>query len=392
MADTYRFCPSCGGAARARGCSRPASRSGSCARNAASGPLPRSEGRRRHDHPRPTTRGRIVLVRRAIEPGYGLWVFPGGYVDRGEEVTAAALREAREEAGLDVRLDGLVNIYSYPERPLIIIVYARTWIGGELCTDEECLEARLFPPEEIPWDELAFRSTHEALRDYLDGRVQPHPLDCRFRPPRRNVNQRAGRARAAMCRLKPLQLPVVYFWLPAKPCPGESSVPRMSYNGTLQMKNRTLSGRVVDSRCCGSRRVHQLRARELDRSRRRRPRATARCWEPGPRRRIIPSPSTCTDFKWTVTEQTATSARGSFSATCAGDLKLTGTAEGTLQQPDDHRVESAGQRDRPRTCTSCAIALTGPRNGRDRLDQHPVLRHTCLGKVSGVESIRRSGV
>ena len=53
-----------------------------------------------------------MLVRRAIEPGYGLWVFPGGYVDRGEPLTSAAIREAREECGLDVRLDGLVNIYS----------------------------------------------------------------------------------------------------------------------------------------------------------------------------------------------------------------------------------------------------------------------------------------
>ena len=114
---------------------------------------------------------RIVLVRRAIEPGYGLWVFPGGYVDRGEEITAAARREAREEAGLEIRLDGLVNIYSYPGRPLTIIVYSATWIGGELCTDEECLEARLFSPEEIPWTELAFRSTHDALRDYLGGRI-----------------------------------------------------------------------------------------------------------------------------------------------------------------------------------------------------------------------------
>ena len=86
---------------------------------------------------------RLVLVRRAIEPGYGLWVFPGGYVDRGEEITSAAIREAREEAGLDVRLDGLINIYSYPGRPLIIVVYAASVVGGDLCTDEECLEARL---------------------------------------------------------------------------------------------------------------------------------------------------------------------------------------------------------------------------------------------------------
>ena len=116
---------------------------------------------------------RLVLVRRAIEPGYGLWVFPGGYVDRGEALTAAAIREAREECGLDVRLDGLVNIYSYAGRPMVIVVYTATVLGGELCSDDECLEARLFRPEDIPWDSLAFRSTHEALRDFLAGRTQP---------------------------------------------------------------------------------------------------------------------------------------------------------------------------------------------------------------------------
>jgi 8-oxo-dGTP diphosphatase len=112
---------------------------------------------------------RLVLVRRAIEPGYGLWVFPGGYVDRGEELTTAALREAREESGLDVRLDGLVNIYSYSGASPIIVVYAASIVGGELCADDECLEARFFDPDQIPWNELAFRSTTEALRDYLDG-------------------------------------------------------------------------------------------------------------------------------------------------------------------------------------------------------------------------------
>jgi len=109
----------------------------------------------------------LVLVRRAIEPGYGLWVFPGGYVDRGEEVTSAAIREAREESGLDVRIDALVNIYSYGGRSPIIIVYAATALGGELRGDDECLEASLFRSNEIPWDSLAFRSTTEALRDYF---------------------------------------------------------------------------------------------------------------------------------------------------------------------------------------------------------------------------------
>ena len=116
-----------------------------------------------------TSDSRLVLVRRAIEPGYGLWVFPGGFVDRGEALAAAAKREAREESGLEVTLDRLVNVYSYSDAAVIIVVYAATAIGGDLCGDEECLEAKLFRAEEIPWDELAFRSTREALREYLDG-------------------------------------------------------------------------------------------------------------------------------------------------------------------------------------------------------------------------------
>src|SRR5215210_9141741 len=87
---------------------------------------------------------RIVLVRRAIEPGYGKWVFPGGYVDRGEEITLAAIREAREESGLDVRIDRLINIYSYAGRAPIVVVYAATRLGGELAVDDEGLEAKAF--------------------------------------------------------------------------------------------------------------------------------------------------------------------------------------------------------------------------------------------------------
>lgn len=116
---------------------------------------------------------RIVLVRRAIDPGYGKWVFPGGYVDRGETLPAAAIREAREECGLEVRLDGLVNIYSYAGRAPVIVVYAATATGGTLCADDECLETAEFDTASLPWDDLAFRSTHDGLRDYLAGLLHP---------------------------------------------------------------------------------------------------------------------------------------------------------------------------------------------------------------------------
>ena len=112
-------------------------------------------------------RRRIALVKRAIDPGYGKWVFPGGYVDRGEEVQRAAVREAREETGLDVHIDRLINIYSYTGRTAVIVVYAATMIGGALACDDESLEAKFFEPEAIPWDELAFRSTGEALQEFL---------------------------------------------------------------------------------------------------------------------------------------------------------------------------------------------------------------------------------
>lgn len=88
-------------------------------------------------------------------------------MDRGERVEDAAIRETREETRLDVRLTGLLNIYSYIEHPVIIIVYTAEVIGGFLAAGDETLEARWYPLSEIPWPELAFASTAEALRDFL---------------------------------------------------------------------------------------------------------------------------------------------------------------------------------------------------------------------------------
>jgi mutator protein MutT len=111
--------------------------------------------------------GGIVLLRRAIQPSYGKWVFPGGYVDRGETPEAAAVREAREEAAVDVKIQRLVGLYAYPGNAVILIVYAGAVTGGSLQMDEESLDIRIFPPAGIPWDQLAFPSTTQALRDYL---------------------------------------------------------------------------------------------------------------------------------------------------------------------------------------------------------------------------------
>ena len=166
----YRFCPRCGGPLERRSLKATEPDRLVCAAcsfvfyldpKIAVGTIIRTDSKR------------LVLVRRAIEPGYGKWVFPGGYVDRGEPLTVAAVREAREECGLDVRLDGLVNIYSYPKRAPVIVVYAATAIGGALSCDEECLETAEFDTGAIPWSELAFRSTQEGLQDYLAGLLHP---------------------------------------------------------------------------------------------------------------------------------------------------------------------------------------------------------------------------
>ena len=162
--DGYRFCPVCGGSLESRLLKQGDPRRLVCVAcgyvfyldpKLAVGTVIRDE------------QGRIALVRRAIEPGYGKWVFPGGYVDRGEEVQRAAVREAREETGLDVRIDGLIDIYSYAGRTPVIVVYAATMIGGCLGCDDEGLEAKFFEPDAIPWEELAFRSTSEALKEFL---------------------------------------------------------------------------------------------------------------------------------------------------------------------------------------------------------------------------------
>jgi ADP-ribose pyrophosphatase YjhB (NUDIX family) len=115
-----------------------------------------------------TLDGGIVLLKRGVEPALGKWVFPGGYVDRGESVQDAAVRETKEESQLDVKLGPLLNVYSYPRSPNVIVVYTAEVIGGRLAAADESLEARIYSATELPWHELAFESTRDALNDYIN--------------------------------------------------------------------------------------------------------------------------------------------------------------------------------------------------------------------------------
>ncbi len=111
--------------------------------------------------------GGVVMVRRSIEPGYGLWVVPGGFVDLGEVVEDALVRETQEETLLTVRPIRLLNIYSYPDHRTVIAAYVTEYVSGELTAGDETLEARVFGLKEIPWPKIAFSSTKEALREYI---------------------------------------------------------------------------------------------------------------------------------------------------------------------------------------------------------------------------------
>jgi ADP-ribose pyrophosphatase YjhB (NUDIX family) len=110
--------------------------------------------------------GRLWLLRRGFDPSAGLWTFPGGFVDLGESVEEAARREAKEELEIDVELTGLVGVYSRPQDRVVLVVYDAK-PRGEPQPTPEAPEVRAFAPDQVPWDELAFWSTEQALRDVL---------------------------------------------------------------------------------------------------------------------------------------------------------------------------------------------------------------------------------
>ncbi len=119
-----------------------------------------------------TATGELMLIRRGIEPGRGLWAQPGGFMEIDETVRDGAVRETREETGLIVEPGAIVGLYTRPEAAIVVIAFEAAIVGGAPVATPEALEVRPFRPEEIPWPDLAFRTTVWALRDWV-RRVRP---------------------------------------------------------------------------------------------------------------------------------------------------------------------------------------------------------------------------
>ena len=107
---------------------------------------------------------RILMVKRDIEPMMGRWSFPSGYVDRGEVVEEAAVREVREETNVEVALDRLLGVYSREGAPVILVAYSASIVGGSPSAGDEAQAVRLFPADDLP--PLPFPSDPEIIADW----------------------------------------------------------------------------------------------------------------------------------------------------------------------------------------------------------------------------------
>lgn len=112
--------------------------------------------------------GKLLLGRRNMNPGIGMWSFLSGYVDRGENVEEAAVREVKEETNLDVQLEDLIGLYSQTDNPHVLLAFRATIINDDLhalsADPEEVSELAFFTPDEIP--ALAFPFDKQILHDW----------------------------------------------------------------------------------------------------------------------------------------------------------------------------------------------------------------------------------
>jgi len=114
-----------------------------------------------------TDQGDLVLIRRAINPGYGAWAQPGGFLEIDETAHQGAVRETLEETGLIVEPADIVGVYTRPQAAVVVVCWEARIVGGSAHATSESLEVRNFAPDSIPWPQLAFQTTAWALHDWL---------------------------------------------------------------------------------------------------------------------------------------------------------------------------------------------------------------------------------
>jgi ADP-ribose pyrophosphatase YjhB (NUDIX family) len=119
-----------------------------------------------------TEEGKVMLIRRGIEPSYDMWAQPGGFLEIDETVREAAIRETLEETGLQVEPGEIIGLYSRVQAAVVVIAFEAQIVGGEPLVTPESLETRPFAPDEIPWQEIAFETSVRAIHDWV-ARVRP---------------------------------------------------------------------------------------------------------------------------------------------------------------------------------------------------------------------------
>lgn len=115
----------------------------------------------------PMHEDRVMLCRRAIEPQYGLWTVPGGFMENGESTLEAAIRETHEEAGARIRIHGLYSLYNLVHINQVHFFFRASLLDLDFAAGTESLEVALFKEEEIPWDRIAFPAVAHTLRQYF---------------------------------------------------------------------------------------------------------------------------------------------------------------------------------------------------------------------------------
>ena len=123
----------------------------------------------------------MLLCKRNIEPRWGKWTLPAGFMELGETTAQGAARETDEEAGAKFEMEGLQSVLSVPHVGQVHLYYRARLLSEVFAPGHETIEARLFTESEIPWDEIAFKTVRETLLCYFEdrrkGRFDVHVID-----------------------------------------------------------------------------------------------------------------------------------------------------------------------------------------------------------------------